>query len=234
MFYNTPIINIDHTSDNEHFGQINCVDMTATSVSEILYGLYNEIDTTIIDDTVSTYLLTGIISKTHSFKDPLLTPKTLTIASQLMTSGAKREEIVQQLYHTKTLSILKLWGRALARLEWDSDNSLVWTKLLKSDFSHCNTNEESLPDIIHELIAYSPQAKTIILFYEQQDGKTGCIIDGQKVTDVKEITKDLNPHGTQFNVKCALDTTIGAAIEEVLDKFKKKEITPPSLEGNIL
>jgi len=49
FFYKTPIINIDSNSANEHFGQINHVELTATSTSEIVYNIYDNINRNFID-----------------------------------------------------------------------------------------------------------------------------------------------------------------------------------------
>jgi len=39
FFYHTSIINIDHKPENEHFGEVNLVELTATSTSEIIFSL---------------------------------------------------------------------------------------------------------------------------------------------------------------------------------------------------
>ncbi|MCK5600304.1 DHH family phosphoesterase, partial [Candidatus Pacearchaeota archaeon] len=37
MFFNTPVINIDHHASNTDFGQVNMVDVNASSTTEVLY-----------------------------------------------------------------------------------------------------------------------------------------------------------------------------------------------------
>ncbi len=39
FFYRTPIINIDHTPHNDHFGHYNLVDVTASACGEVCHGL---------------------------------------------------------------------------------------------------------------------------------------------------------------------------------------------------
>ncbi|MFA5995595.1 MAG: DHH family phosphoesterase [Patescibacteria group bacterium] len=170
FFYHTPIINIDHHPGNEQFGQVNLVNITATSVSEIIFELIQHLDNGhLLDEYIATNLLTGIISKTKSFKTASVTPRSLAIASHLIASGARREDIVKNLYQTKTISTLHLWGRALAQLQSDTNHRLVWSVLHEEDFLHTNTNTSALEAVIDELIINAPEAENVYIIYEQRD-----------------------------------------------------------------
>src|SRR3989339_1124313 len=43
LFYRVPVVNVDHRATNEHFGQINLVELTATSLSEIIHQIIQNI-----------------------------------------------------------------------------------------------------------------------------------------------------------------------------------------------
>lgn len=166
FFYNIPIINIDHLPNNEHYGQINIIKLTAAALGEIIFELGRQWGEELLDQDIATCLYTGIAVKTRSFKNPNLTPKTLHIASQLLTHGAEREKIIHKLYQTKSVNTLKLWGRALARLQFDEKTRLAWSQLSEQDFILTNTTEDSLTGIIEELIVEAPQAELALLLYE--------------------------------------------------------------------
>lgn len=166
FFYQTPIINIDHSPANEHYGQINLVNVTAASVGEVCQEAVQCIDPALIDPDVATHFLTGMIAKTKSFKTRNVTPKTLASASALLESGARREEIIHELYRTRSVGTLRLWGRALARLKHNAEHKFVWTLLSSQDFLHAGADESDLQDVIDELIATSPDAETVLLLYE--------------------------------------------------------------------
>jgi phosphoesterase RecJ-like protein len=135
FFYQVPIINFDHHSDNENFGQVNFVEITATSTSEILFNLLSDYSREMIDEDIATCLLAGIIAETKSFKTQNITPQALSTSAQLISMGARRDDIVNHLYRSRTLNVLKLWGRVLARLTSTPDNTLVWSMLNNSDFA---------------------------------------------------------------------------------------------------
>ncbi|MFH1773209.1 MAG: DHH family phosphoesterase [Patescibacteria group bacterium] len=201
FFYQTPIINIDHKSDNEAFGQINLIELTAVSTSEILFSLFESFSRDLIDENIATCLLTGIIAETKSFKTSNITPRALLTASQLISIGARREEIVNQLYRSRNLNILKLWGRVLARLNSTLDNKLIWSTINYADFTKTNCEEKNLIDAIDELIVNIPQAKIIAIIYEQpvinSKLQTNIIIYSTKNIDSLDLLKEFNPTGTK-------------------------------------
>lgn len=166
FFYRTPTITIDHHPGSEHFGQINIVDVTASSTGEVMGAVLEEIAAPSMDTAIATMLLTAIIAKTRSFKTPKITPRTLQMTSRLVAHGADREKIVHELYRTRSLATLKLWGRVLARLEHDPESQLAWSHLTAADFERTGATKEHLPDIVDELIANAPGVKTTALFYE--------------------------------------------------------------------
>lgn len=166
FFYKTPIINLDHLASNENFGQINLVNLTSSSVCDILFNLFVDYEDEVIDEDISTALLTGIISATKNFKSNKVTPSTLSIASRLITMGARRSEIVQHLYHARSLATLKLWGRILSHLKNDHDHKLVWSLVKKDDFFSTGAVEENLDDVVEELIANSYEVETAVIIYE--------------------------------------------------------------------
>lgn len=192
LFHQKPVINIDHKPGNENFGQINLVDITYTATSENLYHLFKQITPENIDKEIATSLLTGIISKTRSFKSQNIKPQTLNTASELINLGADREHIVQNLYRTRTISTLKLWGSALSHLQNNNELKVAWSLITRDDFIRSGATPEDLPDIIEELLSKSPQIKTLVLFYEK-DNNIHVILDTHKEHNALEM---LRPFGT--------------------------------------
>ena len=227
FFYKTPIINIDHHSDNEQFGQINHIELTAISTTEILFNLISEYSKNLIDENIATCLLAGIISKTKSFKTQNITPQSLAISSQLITMGADREKIVNKLYRSRPLNLLKLWGRVLARLTGSSEKNLIWSILTLADFDKTEANENDLTELIDELIVSIPQANIIILIYESslgndKDNVTKALIYSVKNINSLNLAKKFNPSGTRNFVKIQLDKPLNKAESEIINTIKEE------------
>ncbi len=225
FFYRTPIINIDHSPENEHYGQINVVDLTASACGEVCHDLIEAIESGLIDEEVATAFLTGMIAKTKSFKTSNVTPKTLQTASKLIAKGARREQIVQNLYRTRSIPTLRLWGRALARLKVDERTQIVWSMLSQQDFLHAGADEEDLPDVIDELIATSPQARVVVLIYENSEHNVCAIVRVEKPLDAISLCAKFHAAGVREEVRlCFVKKNVVQVekelVEHIIDKLK--------------
>ena len=206
FLFRTPIVNIDHSPANELYGQVNCVDVKATSSCEVVYGLIKELQHP-INEELATALLAGMIAKTRSFKDGALTPQALTAASDLVALGAKRDLIVAKLYRTKTISTLKLWGRALARMKFDPGLKLVSSVLTRQDFVLSGANVRDLADIVDDLISAAPEAETVALIYEIEDGSVCCAVRNDAGRNADSLTAPWGGEGSRTQSRCYLKGT---------------------------
>ena len=232
FFYQTPIINIDHNSTNEEFGQINFIELTAVSTAEIVFSLFESFGRDLIDENIATCLLAGMIAETKSFKTNNVTPRALMAASALMSLGARREEIVNYLYRSKSLNVLKLWGRVLARLSGALDNKLVWSTLSATDFLKTSSTEKDLTDVIDELIINIPQAKVIAIIYENQSeeaqppaqpsNQTNLLLYTIKNLDSLSLAKEFNPSGIKSLCRAVINLPIVEAEKNIITAIQEK------------
>ena len=222
LFYRTPIVNIDNRPDNEHFGGLNLVDLTATSVSEIVYRTFEQLGFTFNAET-ATAILAGMIARTRSFKTPNVTPQTLALAGKLMNLGADREKIVHNLYRTKTIATLKLWGNALSNLQTENSTGLVWTTLTRDDFARSGARVTDIDDLVNELIANSPEAKMILVLFEDAEGQN--IVHGRltvdKNFDALRLAASFGAKGTARTAEFLItNKTLKEAETEAIEKIK--------------
>lgn len=230
LFYKTPIINIDNQPANERFGQINLIDLTASSSAEILFDLMKKLAEEYICEEVATALLSGVISETKSFRSDSVKPYTLSIASKLISMGADREKIVNNLYKTRTIPMLKLWGHTLTHMQHDNSIGLVWSTITRDDFVRCGAKETDLKDIIDELINNSPEAKITLLLHEHagNDGhKIHGLLNTNKNYDAKTLVERYNAKGTKDNASFIItEKTLKEAEHEVVQHLKTSLLTP--------
>lgn len=194
LFHQIPVINIDHHISNAHFGKINYVDIMASSTTELLLPVIEELgkeeNTDLIDEDVATLLLTGIITDTGSFQNANTTPKSFAKAAQLIAYGARQQEIIQHVYKTKQLSQLKLWGRVLSKIQTDEKYRIVWSVVSQQDFKETESSEDETGDIIDELMTNAPGAEVVLLMKERPEGvisvsvrTTAPAIDASKLAE---------------------------------------------------
>jgi len=176
LFFEVPIVNIDHRGSNENFGQINLIDVTASSCSEILSGVLEDTDAAAVDKTIAECLLAGIISATDSFQKKNTTPRALLASAKLMDKGADQQEIVRWLYKTHPLHILKLWGRTMAKMKWDEQLKLVWSEITVEDFVQSRSNPNDLLLILEKLRENYTEGEIFMLLYKSTPESTIAVI----------------------------------------------------------
>ena len=191
LFYETLIVNIDHHAGNDHFGKINLVDLTATSTCEILVSIFEALskDTSLLSEDIATALLTGIITDTNSFQNQNTTPKSLTVAAQLVAANANQQEIIKRIYKTRTLATLRLWGKVLSNIRDEMNYRFVWSQIQKSDFVVTQSTQDDADGVIDELLKTATGVDFVLLLTEKENGLHGSLRSVAKGVDVSAIAK---------------------------------------------
>lgn len=223
LFYETPIINIDHHITNEQYGKINLVDINATSTAELVLGLieYLEQSQPIMDSDIATCLLSGVVVDTGSFQNANTTPKAFAVAARLLAAGARQQEIIRHLFKMHELSTLKLWGRTLSKLEHDPELRIAWTTVSKEDFAETQASEQELDGLMDQLITSASDADIVFLVRETQEGDIKVSIRSLKNIDITPIVLPFGGGGHQraagFKI---MNSTLEKSIPLVVDSVK--------------
>ncbi|AKM84981.1 MAG: phosphoesterase RecJ domain-containing protein, phosphoesterase RecJ domain-containing protein [candidate division Kazan bacterium GW2011_GWA1_50_15] len=232
LFQEIPIINIDHHASNAYFGSVNLVDLTATSTAEILIGLIEALGVNLIDPGVATCLLTGIIADTGSFQNANTTPKSLTVAAQLVGFGAQQQEIIRHLFKTKSLAQLKLWGQVLARIQFDFGTKFAWSTAGLDDLTGSGATKEEFGGLIDELMTSIPGADVVLLLSEREPRVVSGSLRTAKGVDATEIAGLFggggHPGAAGFKL---LDMTLGEAEPKILEKIREYQKRRLGLEA---
>lgn len=220
IFYNTPILNIDHHPGNEDFGQVNLVEITATSTAEILFSLFEAINSKLMDPDIATCLLAGIITDTGSFQNTNTTPKSLTMAAQLVAAGARQQEIIQNIFKNRSLNTLKLWGEALSRLKYDEVSKIAYTFISYEDFKRTGSN--STEGLIDELLSSVPEAQVVLLLSEKEPGKIYGSLRTKDDVDASLLAKVFGGGGHRRAAGFTIESVnIQEAERQIIEKIKE-------------
>jgi phosphoesterase RecJ-like protein len=224
LFFDVPVVNIDHHPGNDNFGKINLVDITATSTAEILVSVLEALtgDPKFITEDIATALLTGIITDTNSFQNTNTTPKSLTVAAQLVAFGGRQQEIIKSIYKTKPLSTLKLWGRALSSLHEENQSNFVWTELYKKDFDQVGATPAESSGVIDELLKTAAGVDFALLLTEKNGSIHGSLRSTNKNKDVSEIARLFNGGGHTMAAAFQIDNkTLLEGKKQIIDRIKE-------------
>ena len=189
LFSDVPILNIDHHISNTNFGHLQLIDPTAAAATEVLYSWFMQVPAfrEKITADLATLLLTGLITDTRSFQNPNTTPRSLEVAAELLERGARQQEIIQHIYKTKPLSTLKIWGRALNRIQVDSGARIVWSAISKEDLAEMEATSKETHGILDELISTIPDADVFVVFTEVEEGGLKASMRSTAAVDVSQL-----------------------------------------------
>ncbi len=221
LFFEVPIINIDYRGNNDNFGQINLVDITASSCAEIIKPLLEKISISPIDKDIATYLLVGIIGATNNFQKKNTTPKSLLAAAELMNTGADQQKIIRWLYKTQPLNILKLLGRVMSKLSWEEKNKLVWAGLLLEDFVQSRTSPESLPIILEKLQENYSEGDIFMILYNDTPSTSLAVIQTKNAQTLQKLALifEAKINKNQLEINCS-ESNLSLAAKAIQERIE--------------
>lgn len=176
IFYEVPVVILDHHAENDRFGQVNIIDVTASSTSEIVANFLEKLSPERINARIAGLLLAGIVSATESFQKKNTTPGALHTASRLMDRGANQHDIIFRLVKTQPLATLKLWGRVMANLKWDEHRKLIWANVSPKDIIESHSHLDDLPIILEKIRNHSSVGTFFALFSPKSATETLVIM----------------------------------------------------------
>lgn len=169
IFFEVPLIDIDCHGENEQFGQLNLVEVTASSVAEVITLQLEKIGKEFLTGSIAQSLLTGILAATESFQRKNTTPRALELASRLMAAGADQQTIVKNLYKTQPLHLLKLWGRIMANVHYLESERLLWAPVTIEDLVESRSKMDDLLPALDKLRGSFSGATVFALFFKESD-----------------------------------------------------------------
>jgi bifunctional oligoribonuclease and PAP phosphatase NrnA len=145
-------INIDHHHDNTRFGDVDLVVADASSTSEIVRDLFDELGVELAPE-IAEPLYIALVTDTGRFQYANTTPKALRLAADLVEAGANVHRIFQGVYESVQFAKLKLLARALDRAQVYEGGRIVVSYLLRTDFAEVGAAEPYSEGIIDYLRA---------------------------------------------------------------------------------
>lgn len=107
ILHDATVVTISNSAESSSLGSIDWRDETASSLSEMLVGLTESLqsETPLIDQEIATALLTGIVAETDRFSNPKTSSKVMTVAAQLMAAGADQQLIAAKLQESHEIGV---------------------------------------------------------------------------------------------------------------------------------
>lgn len=143
-------INVDHHHDNTRFGDVNLVQVDASSTSEIVYDLAHLLEVPITAEMAAA-LYVGLITDTGRFMYENTNAHTHRVAAELIDAGVDVDDTYRRLYEHVPLEKLRLVSRALDGIQLHCSGKLVVCYITSADYAATGAGEEMTEGIIDHL-----------------------------------------------------------------------------------
>ena len=134
----THLVMIDHHESPEKFSTLFLSNPKIGSTCEIIYNIMKSINSKLIDKEIATYIYSGILTDTGSFRYPLTTGDTHNIISELFKKGINHTKIHERIYDNFSFERAHLLAVALKNLKQIEAFGVVYTFLTKEDLEKHN------------------------------------------------------------------------------------------------
>ncbi len=186
-------VNIDHHVTNTQFGHLNIVITDASSTCEVVYRFF-ESNHISLDDRMATSLMTGLLTDTSHFSNAATNARAIKAAGACAAAGARHTDILKHLVKNKSVASLRLWGLALARLQFDPEYDMTMTYFKASDLEGIPGADEAIQGVSNFLSAVCADTDAFMVLTEKPDGTVKGSIRSM-TRDISKLAQSLGGGG---------------------------------------
>jgi phosphoesterase RecJ-like protein len=216
-------INVDHHPTNTGFGQVNLVDPSAASTSQILYSLSPALGLP-VDRDVATNYLAGLVSDTIGFRTPNVTPAVLRLAAELEGRAESLATLYELLLNRRSFAAARYWGAGLGRLE--RRGPVVWVGLTLEDRLASGYSGTDDADLIN-LLGTIEGAEISLVFIEQGGGQVKVSWRSKNGLDVARLAQQFGGGGHEP----AAGASVAGEMEQVVERVVQATLDAAEAQG---
>jgi phosphoesterase RecJ-like protein len=192
---NQAVVLIDHHPDIKEDGDLNIIDASYSSVSEMVFDFF-EFHNIKISSQMATLLLMGILGDTGNLQHSNTTPKVMHTVAKLLNRGASVSKISKMIFSNNRFSTLKLWGRALEKAKINPVNKMIATVITKKDLEECQAGYDDTAEIA-SILNTVPETSFSLVLSERDGGviKGSLRSEKYKGVDVSEVAHQFGGGG---------------------------------------
>lgn len=213
---------IDHHPPHDKFGNINLIDIEASSTGEIVYDLLRFCNGT-ISQRIAEALYTSILTDTGSFRFSNTNARAHIIAGELVKAGASPQKVYQKVYEHQPPSKVKLLGYVLYNLHLEQNGRVAWIKVPKQIL-------DSIGAKPHETEGFADYPRVIngvevsIMFIEMDKGRIKVSFRSKGNYVINHIAQKFGGGGHAYAAGVLIEGSLGEYIpiilKEVANLFK--------------
>ncbi len=210
----TTLINIDHHRDNGEFGRVNWIDVTSSSVGQMVYEYFEQVGYELSEAT-ATNLYAALLTDTGRFRYGTTTARTFAIASELVRRGADVRDVCDKIYYSRQPSAMKLTGKVLSSLEYHLGGKICLLFLTKEMLATSKAHESESDGLV-DFTLYTKGVVTGALLKEVDEERTKVSFRSANGVNVSEIAGRFGGGGHFNAAGCTIPMGMPEARAEVI------------------
>ena len=197
------VINLDHHTNDEPFGDLLLVDPAAAAVGELLYELFTVADWP-LDSAIATCLYCAVGTDTGFFRFGNTSPAALRVAAALVEAGADPRDIAERAGTRRSLPAARLLGRALASVQTAVEGRIVAAVLTQSDFAAAGAAAPDTEGIIDQLKVIEA-ARAALLMREEAPAQWRVSLRAETAGDMAAVARRFGGGGHRAAAGCTIE-----------------------------
>ncbi len=214
------VINIDHHLLHGFFGDINLINVKASSNSEQLFYLFNLLKLPLTTEE-ATYLYVGITADTGRFRHSNTNAETLWIASELLKCGVEPAILSEKMFETRELPALKLLSHCLKDMKLFEKNKIAAMKIERQDFLNTKSTDEDTEEIVNYGLMV-PTTLISILFRQYNSADPVKVsFRARRGANVCQLAQQFGGGGHKYASGCEVKDSLENVMKRILNAAKK-------------
>ncbi|MFZ4632535.1 MAG: DHH family phosphoesterase [Patescibacteria group bacterium] len=188
------IIEFDHHEQQESYADLEIRETSKASTTEIIYHFLvnNHLE---ITKTIADCILIGLMTDTGHFLHANSSREALAVSSEMLLRGASLPKIISKTTHNKTFATLKVWGRVLENMKFNSETGLASSALLETELNELlNPSEkEANADVFGDIVSFLSNlagVRVAFLVREENGRVKGSLRTNSDEIDVAKIAEN--------------------------------------------
>ncbi len=190
-------------------------DPKATASGELVYDLAAPRMGLPLPVAMAEAIYASLISDTGNFRFSNSTGKVHRMAAELIEQGVQPARSYQRIYLQDTPSKVKLWGRALERMELLSDGRFGLLVISLEDMKAFGATHDDLDELVQQPTRLA-SVEVAGLLYETEDGLIKLSLRSKEAVDVNAVCKLFGGGGHRLASGAKLDGPMQAAKTRVV------------------
>lgn len=191
----------------------------SSSIGELLYHLFQELNFAKINREVALGLYVSIMTDTNSYRYARTTPLAHRISAEMIDLGVNPEEIYQAIYSSKEFSHLQLLGHMLQNVKVSAGGQVAWLEMsLEVRKKHLASSDDT--QSFMNLLLLLKDAEVVCFFREEDDAHVRVSIKSKGRVVVNRVAIELGGGGHEYAAGLSLSVPIDKAVEAVVRRVE--------------